>query len=522
MLSPDSNNIEVIGSIDPKLQIGFNEISAVLTEKEQSLKHDEKFTGRPSTRIFANNHHVIKLKSEFNFKVIEARRWISKTIEQERLYGVYHPAKTWFIIVTDKGGLIANICPTLKPLHLFYETATPERLSEFLYQINECYLSIAKTHDKRLDIGLSNFAIDSAEKLYYLDDDLYNWDDFTAFCACLSHLILKLPQHNKSWWYQYGKNIRSHILENFKDTHWIVVVIEQLKPGFIANENQKECREALFDGLREKKQNTQANDNITEITTSSSDKNPDEITEDLIAIIADTHSNQPALAAVLERLGELGIKNGIVLGDVVGYGPHPEACIEMLIESGFSVVKGNHDNAVATGNSARGFSHLARWVVDWSRKRLSNHEKEWLEQLPPYIQQDNWLALHGAPIDKTFFNAYVYKMTYEDNLNNLQQRNIPICFHGHSHIATVYYRTRAGDNLSTNEKFSLDQQASLVCPGSVGKTRSQIPHAEFAIFNRKTLDIEFHKIFYKMAKTLDDMERFNFPEKLIERFLSGM
>lgn len=212
-----------------------------------------------------------------------------------------------------------------------------------------------------------------------------------------------------------------------------------------------------------------------------------------------------------------------MLGDVVGYGPHPEACIKLLIASGFSVVKGNHDNAVATGNTSRGFSPLARWVVDWSRDRLSNHDKEWLEQLPPYIARNNWLALHGAPIDKTFFNAYVYRMTYEENLNNLQKRKIPICFHGHSHLPTVYYRTRAEDKLSTELRLSLkDNLASLICPGSVGKTRNQVPRAEFAVFNRKTDEIEFHKIFYKLGKTLDDMEKFKFPDKLIERFLGGM
>ncbi len=471
-----------------------------------------------SSPIFANEHYIVKLKSEFNFKVIEARRWISKTIEQERLYKIYHPAKTWFVIHTDKGGIIANIMPILEPLHITCETASSKLLIDYLSNINEHYFYIAKQYDKRLDIGLSNFAIDDTGNLFYLDDDLYRWDDFTAFSASISHLLLKLNQFDEAAWSIYGKNIRKQILNNFNDSHWIVVAIEQIKDSFIANDQQQRSRQALFKSLR-----NQQNPPDNNIDTSASYKQaPNKITDDLIAIIADIHSNQPALEAVLEKLDQLGIKNGIVLGDIVGYGPHPDTCIQLLIESGFSVVKGNHDNAVATGNSARGFSHHARWVVDWSRERLSAQHKEWLEQLPAYIRQDNWLALHGAPIDKTFFNAYVYKMTYEDNLNNLEEREIPICFHGHSHLSTVYYRTITGDKLSNDPIFSLNHRASLVCPGSVGKTRSQVPQAEFAVFNRKTLDIKFHKIFYKMARTLDDMERFKFPEKLIERFLSGM
>ncbi|VAW88472.1 hypothetical protein MNBD_GAMMA17-512 [hydrothermal vent metagenome] len=518
MIQPCSHDIEIIGALDVEQQINVKHIVDVLSQKEENLKHGEKFTGRPSTRIFANEHYIVKLKSEFNFKVVEARRWISKTIEQERIYAVYHPAKTWFVIITDKGGIIANITPILEPLHITYETASSAIFLDYLSSINEHYFSIARQHDKRLDLGLSNFAIDDTGKLFYLDDDLYHWDDFTTFSASISHLLLKLNQFDEAAWSKYGENIRKHILNNFNDSHWIVVTIEQIKDGFIANEQQQRSRQALFKSLRyQKNQVTHSID-----TNPVKSQIPNIETDDLMAVIADIHSNEPALVAVLEKLDQLGIKNGIVLGDIVGYGPHPDTCIQLLIESGFSVIKGNHDNAVATGNSSRGFSHLARWVVDWSIEQLSRQHKEWLEQLPPYIRQDNWLALHGAPIDKTFFNAYVYKMTYEDNLNNLEERGIPICFHGHSHLSTVYYRTRTGDKLSNDSTFSLNHQASLACPGSVGKTRSQVPQAEFAVFNRKTLDIKFHKIFYKMARTLDDMERFNFPEKLIERFLSGM
>ena len=58
---------------------------------------------RPSTRIFANKNYIVKLKSEFNFKTVEARRWISKTIEQERIYNIYHPAKKWLLSSLMKG-----------------------------------------------------------------------------------------------------------------------------------------------------------------------------------------------------------------------------------------------------------------------------------------------------------------------------------------------------------------------------------------------------------------------------------
>ncbi|MBL1260612.1 MAG: hypothetical protein COB33_008795 [Thiotrichaceae bacterium] len=152
---------------------------------------------RPSTRIFANKNYIVKLKSEFNFKTVEARRWISKTIEQERIYNIYHPAKKWFVILSDEGGIIANMMPILEPLHITCETANSDVLIDYLSSINEHYFSIAKQYDKRLDLGLSNFAIDNTGKIFYLDDDLYQWDDFTAFGASVSHLLLKLNQFDE-------------------------------------------------------------------------------------------------------------------------------------------------------------------------------------------------------------------------------------------------------------------------------------------------------------------------------------
>jgi len=517
----DSNDVEIIGALNSDLQISVDHIVDVLKQKEQSLKHGEQFTGRPSTRIFVNDSYIVKLKFEYNFRVVEARRWISGTIEQERSYDVYHPAKTWFLILSDEGAIIANITPLLKPLHMLYEKSDSGALLDLLSRINDYYFRVAVEHEKRLDEGLSNFAIDDAGKLYYLDDDIYEWDDFTSFSVSVGLLILKSGQWGEREWMEYGGNVRAHILDGFKDTHWIAVVVEQVKDGFVANDQQQRFRRALFAGLQQKSANLKPGSGVS--IAPSYEYKAEEITEDLIAVMADVHSNYPALEAVLEKLDELGVKNGIVLGDVVGYGPHPEECIKLLMETGFSVVKGNHDNAVATGSTSRGFSNFARWVVDWSREQLSVKEMYWLETLPPYIIHDDWLALHGAPADKTFFNAYVYRMTYEDNLDNLQERKIPVCFHGHSHLPAVYYRTRTGDELSTEQKLSLNNyRASLVCPGSVGKTRSQVPKAEFAVYNRKTHEIEFHRIFYKLSKTLDDMERFNFPEKLIERFLGGM
>jgi predicted phosphodiesterase len=110
------------------------------------------------------------------------------------------------------------------------------------------------------------------------------------------------------------------------------------------------------------------------------------------------------------------------------------------------------------------------------------------------IRNKDWLALHGAPVDPTFFNAYVYEMTYEDNLDELQKKEIPICFHGHTHILGVYGRLGSHyDKHYIEEKIELKQFThALICPGSVGIPRVKpLDAAQFAIYDKELKQVQF-------------------------------
>ena len=130
--------------------------------------------------------------------------------------------------------------------------------------------------------------------------------------------------------------------------------------------------------------------------------------------------------------------------------------------------------------------------------------------------------VHGSPVDKTFFNGYVYKMTYGDNLDNLQQRQLTMCMHGHSHVQGIYYRKGKLDDFICEDKVDIEKfDHSLVCPGSVGQPRSNRPGAEFAILTRSLNQVEFFRLDYDLEKTVDDMRSYRFPSQLYERLLVG-
>jgi diadenosine tetraphosphatase ApaH/serine/threonine PP2A family protein phosphatase len=151
-------------------------------------------------------------------------------------------------------------------------------------------------------------------------------------------------------------------------------------------------------------------------------------------------------------------------------------------------------------------------------------ELAWLDELPPSLQQDGWLAVHGAPQDKHCFFGYVYRMSYEANLDNLAERDIPICFHGHSHITGVYFRNQDGDSgFSKETQQSLqDYRHCLVSPGSIGQPRDNDgPATPFAIFNPQTKQLTFHRVDYAVETTISAMLAHDFPAALAQRLRNG-
>ena len=147
---------------------------------------------------------------------------------------------------------------------------------------------------------------------------------------------------------------------------------------------------------------------------------------------------------------------------------------------------------------------------------------DWLSSLPPYLRADDWLAVHGAPRDPSFFYGYVYRMTFEDNLANLSERAIPLCFHGHSHMQGVYCRRAQGDEFLNAAEVSLaGVDHALICPGSIGQPRGGVPGAEYALYDPAKRCVGFRRIDYDLERVARDMTDNGFPPALVDRLYDG-
>ena len=541
--------VEIVGAVDGQAsRFGVQDILNTL-DQPQALQHLATFTGRPATQLFVADDTVIKLRMDFVFQPKDVQRRALAALQEERRLQVHHPHKTWFYCDWNGQLVIGNIAPRLHPLHREMPEALAvdkEQALSWFGALFALYLETALNNDRRLDEGLSNFGSDDNGKLYYLDDDFYPWDDYTSLALVLGVWIRQLEDVDEAFCEQLALMIAGTLMEKSGSIHAIHMLHGQLRNNLAVGERERACIATIMKVLSVCSRNgykalrttahPDAPVNAADFCTDSIDAgsaaaNPESgvsrallttITEPRFAVIADVHSNSSALQAVLNDIDANRIQQILVLGDLVGYGPDPAACIDQLRQRECLIVQGNHDYAASCGDTHRGFSKLATWSIDWTRENLDVSYLDWLGTLPPVHLQDDWMAVHGAPVDKSYFFAYVYHMTYQSNLDWLVEHKLAIAFHGHSHLQMCYQRRGNLDdkNLEMHQDLAKNR-GTLVCPGSVGQPRGGESRAEYAIYDSTTRQLEMKRVEYDISSTVDAMQRLQFPSQLYERLTLG-
>ena len=502
--------IEIIGSVDKNTHYTEQQINALLAKQQTELVYGSDFVGRPTTHLYLDNHTVVKLHIELDLNEIRAKRYVLHTLERERQLTIHHPSKTWFLLYQDNKCILGNICQFLTPINTIQEH---DKKLDFLKTIYHTYFYIAKQFNLRLDEGLANFGIDKNNQIYYLDDDLYQWDHFVSFSHSLGVLIRANHWLDETKAALIGELLQQLIAEQF-DNNTNIMFARTLSDVFMPNHEKQQLLNIIIKQLQQQKV-------ISKVIPLSKDN--------YIAILADIHANLPALDAVLAYLDAHNIKHGLVLGDIVGYGPYPCECIERLQKTELQIIKGNHDHAAAVGNSNVGMSKVAAWCIDWTVPRLTAEQRQWLNDLPLELtgideSARKWQAIHGSPIDPNYFYAYVYQMTYEQNLDVLEERGVDFCFHGHTHIQGIYGRNsiKKDEFIKPQNIVSLTRyKHSLICPGSIGQPRDGHLGAQFAIYNPQKHELQFVVVDYAIETMIKTMQAYEFPETLWKRLQRG-
>jgi len=241
------------------------------------------------------------------------------------------------------------------------------------------------------------------------------------------------------------------------------------------------------------------------------------------AIIADIHANLTAFNAILEDIETQGAVDKFwCLGDVVGYGPDPHECIELLRQTNHVCVAGNHDWAAIGKISTAYFNPDAAEATQWTADQLSTSDSRYLEKLPLVIEEEEFTLVHGSPREPIW--EYIISVGIaRENFTRFTSR---YCLAGHSHIPQVFILDEDGNcsvnAFSENIKLVPGRNRLIINPGGVGQPRDGDPRASYAIYDNEANTVMLRRVPYDIKATQDRMVKHGLPMRLVARLDYGM
>lgn len=239
-----------------------------------------------------------------------------------------------------------------------------------------------------------------------------------------------------------------------------------------------------------------------------------------VLLISDIHANYSALEAVLEKAQ--GYKAVWCLGDLVGYGPDPNECIQAVRQLPDLVcLMGNHDAAVLGVIETGAFNPEAREVVNWTRTVIDPINKEFLAKQSARVTIDNFTLAHASPR----YPIWEYLLDTYTADANFDYFDTEICLVGHTHVPVLYHHTNGAGSTSAlipepNIQIQLPTRV-IANPGSVGQPRDRDPRAAYVIFDTESYTWDYHRVVYDISSVQARMEKFQLPDRHIRRLAGG-
>jgi diadenosine tetraphosphatase ApaH/serine/threonine PP2A family protein phosphatase len=294
------------------------------------------------------------------------------------------------------------------------------------------------------------------------------------------------------------------------------------------------------------------------------------------AVISDIHANQEALHAVLNELARIARQVGEpfeglwCLGDLVGYGPEPAECVDLVRAHTEVVIPGNHDRAVAGMLSVEQFNDSAQVTADWTRDRLTPEHLDYLAEITERRVFGECTLVHGSPRNP----VWEYLTSPEGAQASFPCFSTRFCLVGHTHVPSIFLQKESTDELAMvgrsapkrgrliKEARLLDdafdqellnqiaarqeavvQQAlattcemllpgeglwappagyrAIINPGSVGQPRDNDPRAAFVVYDTER-GFEFYRVEYPLEQTQRKIWRSGLPARMAVRLTYGI
>ena len=236
-----------------------------------------------------------------------------------------------------------------------------------------------------------------------------------------------------------------------------------------------------------------------------------------VGVVSDIHGNLEALQSVLDECSNRDIDEFVCLGDVVGYGADPAACVELIREKAAFTCAGNHDWAASGRIDTSNFNPMAAEAIRWTKEQLSDSDSEYLDSLTLAHRTGSALFVHGSPYEP---EAFLYIFSSFDATAALEATDARLTFVGHSHRAFVCVEGE-GEAVSGEGECSLAGGRALVNVGSVGQPRDGDPRAAFGVWDQDAQTIELVRVPYDGDTAQQKILDAGLPDFLARRLSGG-
>ncbi len=239
----------------------------------------------------------------------------------------------------------------------------------------------------------------------------------------------------------------------------------------------------------------------------------------MIAVISDIHGNLEALEAVLEDAEREGATGTVCLGDVVGYGADPNACLERVLEVADAVVLGNHDEAAIDPSLAENFNEVAKTAIRWTHDALDPRNAEALRGIKLDFVEGDARFVHASPHDPP---SWKYILTEQEAWDAFEACSEDFCFVGHSHVP-LRVLLKGGRLEVWNEPVVElgPEERALINVGSVGQPRDGDWRASYALFDPEARRVIARRVEYDRPEAARKIREAGLPDILAKRLAVG-
>jgi len=240
-----------------------------------------------------------------------------------------------------------------------------------------------------------------------------------------------------------------------------------------------------------------------------------------VAVVSDVHGNRHAFEAVLDSIEASVCEEMWCLGDLVGYGAEPDACVELARRHAAICLAGNHDLAVRGALALEEFSRGAALAAKWTQETIGPGTRAYLDQLEPVNLDEEVGLYHASPRDPIW--EYVLSPLQAELCLDAQRHRV--CMIGHSHVALSFWRDAGspatGETHTEDEELDLEHGEWLINPGSVGQPRDGDPRAAWLELDTGEWTAAYRRVEYDVGGAAAAIRTARLPGSLAERLAYG-